>query len=224
VSDHKAYVTELYANKIWIVDYKKDSVIGSIAVAGWTEQLLQSNGSVYVLEKKSPTGQAIHKLLQINTATDVVVNSMNFTSDPLGMVLTAPGKLTVLTDAQATPAISASLYQIDLSAFSILRKINFQSSHTPGYLRYSSLTHQLLYADNGICQMELTDTVVATGPFIASNNWNVYGLNTDPATGDIYISDAIDYQQASKVMRYSKEGVLIDAFNAGIITNGCYFK
>jgi hypothetical protein len=224
ISGSKAYVTDLYANKIWIINYITGAIIGNIPVNGWTEQLISSGGKVYITEKTVPTGSAIHKLLMIDPATDQVTGSLDFASDPSSMALTDQNKIFVLTSQQSSPAVSASIYIIDLSSFSIEHKIDFNTSHTPACLRYSSFTHQLLYADNGIYAMAQTDTSLPASALITSNNWNVYGLNADPSNGDIYISDALDYQQASRIMRYSGTGTLIDAFNTGIITNGFIFR
>ena len=224
VNSTKAYVTELYANKIWIVDYKAGTVTGSIPVPGWTEQMLAYQNHIYVLQKTAPSATASHQLLMLDTATDQVVNSIHFNTDPSSMTLADNGKLYVMTTKQDAPAIAASIYVIDLASFHVERHIDFATGQSPAYLRYASYTHQLLYANNGIYQLSLADTAVSPLPFIVANSWNVYGLNADPTTGDIYISDAIDYQQASRVMRYSKDGTLLDAFNAGIITNGFSFK
>jgi hypothetical protein len=82
-----------------------------------------------------------------------------------------------------------------------------------------------MYADSGgIFVMQPTDTIIPPNPFIVSQGWNIYGLNPDPVTGDIYISDAVDYQQASHIWRYSQTGVNLDHFNAGIISNGFVFE
>ena len=224
VGGNKAYVTELYAKKIWIVDYRTRVVTGHISVSGWTEQMISSGGKVYVLEKTSPSGAPVHKLLMIDPATDHIDNSIDLATDPGSMALTDQNKLFVLTAQQTSPAVGASLYIIDLATFSIDHKVDFSAAHTPGYLRYSSYTHQLLYADNGIYTIAQSDTILPQQVAITSPGWSVYGLNADPANGDIYISDAIDYQQASRIMRYSKDGILIDAFNAGIITNGFIFR
>jgi DNA-binding beta-propeller fold protein YncE len=225
VTSHKAYVTELYANKIWVVDQTSDSVIGSIPVSGWTEDITTYGNHAYVLQKTAPTGAASHKVLQIDINDDRVINSIDLTSDPSSMVLVDEHHLYVMTAAQTTGSrVNAALYLIDPTSFTVTRRMEFAAGHTPGYIRYSTYTHQLLFADNGICKMDISDTVPAVTPFIPSNGWNVYGLNADPNNGDIYVCDAIDYQQASRIMRYSKEGQSIDAFHAGIITNGCYFK
>jgi YVTN family beta-propeller protein len=224
ISGSKAYVTDLYANKIWVINYHTGAVTGNIPVSGWTEQLIASGGKVYVAEKTAPTGAAVHKLLMIDPSTDQVTGSIDLATDPASMALSDQNKLFVLTTQQSTPSVNASIYIVNLSSFSVEHKLDFGSSHTPSCLRYSSFTHQILYADNGISAMAQTDTILPASTFIPSNNWNIYGLNADPFNGDLYISDALDYQQASRIMRYSSAGTLIDAFNTGIITNGFIFR
>ena len=225
VGGSRAYVSELYANKIWIVDYRLGTILGTIPVSGWTEHMLAQNGKIYVEEQTNPGGASVHALLMIDPTTDHITNTITLASDPGSMALTNQGKLLVMTSHQSTPLLNASLYQIDLLSFSVDRKIDFGTTRTPNYIRYSSLSDQILFSDSGgIYQMHPTDTVIPTSTFIRSNNWNVYGLNADPTTGDIYISDAVDYQQASNIMRYSQTGTLIDHFTAGIISNGFVFK
>lgn len=224
VSGSKAYVTELYAGKIWIINYRTGAVTGQIPVSGWTEQMVMYDGRVYVLEQSAPSGPPVHKLLMLDPVSDQVVNSLNLPTDPSSMVLSDEHKLFLLTSPQASPAAAASLYQVEPGTLTVSRKIDFAPSANPRYLRYSSFTRQLLFADNGIYEMAQSDTVLPAQVSIASAGWNIYGLNADPDNGDIYISDAIDYQQASRVMRYSRDGHRVDAFNAGIITNSFVFR
>jgi hypothetical protein len=228
VSNSKAYVTELYSNTIWVVNYRSGTVLRTIAVNGSTEQLINWGGKVYLEEATTPTfgtpSHPVHAVLAIDPNTDQITGSVPLASDPQSMVL-VQNKLFVLCPRQDSPALSASIYQIDLAASSVSRKIDFQPTRSPDFIRYSALANQLLFSDSGgIYTMLPTDTVPPTAPFITSNGWNVYGLNADPTTGDIYISDAVDYQQASHIMRYSQSGTSIDRFTAGIITNGFVFK
>jgi hypothetical protein len=212
VDQRRAYVTELYSNKIWIVDYRADTLIKAISVSGWTEQIISWGGKV-------------HAILKLDPSTDQIISNISLASDPGSMALTPQGDLFVLTPQQTSPAQNARIYQIDMSSFSIRRKIDFTPSRTPNYMRYSSFSNQFLFSDSGgIYTMLPGDIVIPANTFIHSNNWNVYGLNADPATGDIYISDAVDYQQASHIMRYSTSGTLLDHFAAGIISNGFVFK
>jgi len=59
---------------------------------------------------------------------------------------------------------------------------------------------------------------------ISQGSRNLYGLGVDPTTGNIYVSDAIDYVQKGKVYRYHPDGSLIDSFTAGVIPGGFYFQ
>ena len=46
----------------------------------------------------------------------------------------------------------------------------------------------------------------------------------NPANGEVYIADAIDYQQQGKIYRYSPEGELLDEFYVGIIPGAFCWK
>ena len=228
VGGSKAYITELYANKIWVVDFRKRILLKTIPVSGWTEHIVLSGGKVYVEEATKPTFGStpvpVHAVLMIDPVSDQVVNSIPLQSDPASMALTAQGKLFVLCP-QDTPTYSASLYRIDAGTFAIEKQMNYTNSRTPSLIRYSSYSNQLLYSDiGGIFVMQVTDTVIPTVPSIVSQGWNVYGLNANPVNGDIYISDAVDYVQSSHIWRYSQSGGLLDHFSAGIIANGVVFE
>jgi hypothetical protein len=228
VGGSKAYITELYANKIWVVDFRKRTLLKTIPVTGWTEQLVSWGGKVYVEEATTPTFGTtpvpVHAVLMIDPATDQIVNTMHLRSDPASIALTARNKLFVLCP-QDTPSYGASLYRIDMASFAVEKQINFSPTRTPNYIRYSSFSNQLLYSDSGgIFVMQPTDTVIPTTPYIISQGWNVYALNANPSNGDIYISDAVDYQQASHIWRYSQSVGLLDHFSAGIISNGFVFE
>jgi hypothetical protein len=234
VDSRRAYVTELYSNKIWVVDYRADTLIKSIPVTGWTEQMVSWSGKIYVEEATTPsatygtgsTSPPVHAVLMIDPASDQIVNSVSLQSDPGSIALTGQNKLFVLSPQQTSPLlVSASLYEIDMASFSIQHQFNYSPTRYPNYIRYSSVSNQLMYADSGgIFVMQPTDTIIPPNPFIVSQGWNIYGLNPDPVTGDIYISDAVDYQQASHIWRYSQTGVNLDHFNAGIISNGFVFE
>jgi DNA-binding beta-propeller fold protein YncE len=230
VGGSKAYVTELYNNTIWVVDYRAGTILKTIPVNGKTEQLVSWGGKVYVDEATKPylgfgtPSPSVHAILEIDPLTDQIINAIVLASDPGSMVL-IQNDLFVLAPKQDSPSLHASFYKIDMASFSISKKIDFSPARTPNFVRYSSPANQILFSDSGgIYTMQATDTVIPTSAFIPSDNWNVYGLNADPSTGDIYISDAVDYQQASKVMRYSRTGSPLDRFSAGIITNGFVFK
>ena len=67
-------------------------------------------------------------------------------------------------------------------------------------------------------------THLPTRPFLPYNGTIYYGLTIDPSSDDVYIADAIDYQQQGKIYRYSSQGKLIDEFYVGIIPGAFGWK
>ena len=82
----------------------------------------------------------------------------------------------------------------------------------------------LYWINDGVWQMNVDATRVPVRPFIESRGTKYYGLTIDPVVGDIYVADAIDYQQQGMVYRYSGSGVLIDEFYAGITPGAFCWK
>ena len=65
--------------------------------------------------------------------------------------------------------------------------------------------------------MEVTDCRVPVRPVLEYSGTIYYGLTVNPVNGEVYIADAIDYQQQGIIYRYSPNGKLIDENYIGII-------
>jgi hypothetical protein len=72
--------------------------------------------------------------------------------------------------------------------------------------------------------MDVTAERVPVRPVIESRGTKYYGLTVSPTNGDIYVADAIDYQQQGAVYRYTAEGELVDEFYVGIIPGAFCWK
>ena len=65
---------------------------------------------------------------------------------------------------------------------------------------------------------------VPVRPFLEYQNTKYYGLTVNPVNGDVYVADAIDYQQRGIIYRYTKDGELVDQFYVGIIPGAFCWK
>lgn len=72
--------------------------------------------------------------------------------------------------------------------------------------------------------MDVTATRVPVRPFIKYQQTLFYGLTVNPENGDVYVADAIDYQQPGKIYRYDREANLIDEFYVGVIPGAFCWK
>lgn len=76
--------------------------------------------------------------------------------------------------------------------------------------------------------MSIDAEELPTEPFVASKVGTTqslyYALGVAPDTEEVYVGDALDYQQRSVVYRYSPEGELLDSFTTGVITGDFCWK
>lgn len=222
LSDEKAYVTQLWDNRIFIVNPRRFEITGYIECpamtmeTGSTEQMVQWGKYVYV-----NCWSYQNRILKIDTTTDKVVGELEVGIQPTSLKLDCNGKLWTVTDGgfEGSPYgyEAPALYRIDAESFTIERKFQFQKGDAPSEVTLNGASDTIYWINNDIWSMKVDAEHLPTRPFLPYNETLYYGLTIDPVTGEVYIADAIDYQQQGKIYRYSAKGKLIDEFYVGII-------
>lgn len=211
ISHSKAYVSDLYANAITIVNPSTFQITGTIPVSDWTEQMILLNQTAYVTQKGT------NQVLLIDVVTDAVVDSITVGREPNSLVLDAFDNLWVLCSGGVNE-VTPSLVQINTTTNTVMKNLLFNSpSESPNNLQIDTSKTQLLYLNDNLYQQSLTATAIDDNPILNAGNTVFYGLGVNPYNNEIYLSDAIDYVQAGKVYRYSPTMSLIDDFTTGII-------
>jgi hypothetical protein len=76
--------------------------------------------------------------------------------------------------------------------------------------------------------MSIDATELPSEPFIApivgASRSLYYALGVAPDTEEVFVGDALDYQQCSIVYRFSYDGKLLDSFTAGVIAGDFCWK
>lgn len=214
VSNGKAYVTDLYAHAVAVVDLATNSITGSIPMPGWTEELAQAYGRAFI------TAPGRDKVYVVNTATDQLVDSITVAAGGSSIREDANGKLWVLCGGAAAGA----LYRIDPSSLTVEASFTFPASASPWRLNINGTHDELYYLDGGVYRMPITATGLPTSPFIPADGRNLYGLGVDPHDGTVYVADAIDYVQRGVIYRYNTSGAEQGNFLAGVIPGGFCFN
>ena len=211
VSQSKAYVSDLYANAITIVNPTTFQIAGTISVSDWTEQMVLLNQTAYVTQKGT------NQVLLIDVVTDAIVDSITVGREPNSLVLDAFDNLWVLCSGGVNE-VTPSLVQINTTTNTVMKNLLFNSpSESPNNLQIDTSKTQLLYLNDNLYQQSITETAINNNPILNAGNTVFYGLGVNPYNNEIYLSDAIDYVQAGKVYRYSPTMSLIDDFTTGII-------
>lgn len=229
VSDTKAYVTQIWDNRIFIVNPKTFEITGHILCpnmtmeAGSTEQMVQYGDYLFV-----NCWSYQNRILKIDTRTDSIVAELTVGIQPTSLALDCNGKLWTVTDGGFAGSPygyeAPALYRIDAESFTVEKHFSFKLGNDPSELQISSDRRTLYWINDDIWAMDVTAERVPVRPVIESRGTKYYGLTVSPTNGDIYVADAIDYQQQGAVYRYTAEGELVDEFYVGIIPGAFCWK
>ena len=215
VSASKAYVSDLLANKLSIVDLGSNTITGSIAIPGWTEKGAVIGAEFWVC------GAGSGKVYIINPNTDMLEDSIVVGPSAAEMVVDQDGYVWVMSSGDFNTNTPPKLVKIDPSTKMVIYTENFSGGY-PTRLTYHSNTNRVMFL-NGALYARSTDTSMTSSVFIDNGSNNFYGFGINES-GEVYLSDALDFVQRSQVLRFDPSGVKVDEFTAGVITGSFWFK
>ncbi len=229
ISDEKAYVTQIWDNRIAVINPKRYEITDYIEVPnmtmeqGSTEQMVQCGDYLYV-----NCWSYQNRILKIDTRTDEIIAELTVGIQPTSLALDRNGKLWTVTDGgyDGSPYgyEAPSLYRIDPETMTIERKFDFKRGDAPSEIQINGAKDTIYWINDDIWAMSVEADKVPVRPFLDSRGTIYYGLTVDPTNGDVYIADAIDYSQQGKIYRYSADAELVDEFYVGIIPGAFCWK
>lgn len=221
LSDEKAYVTQLWDNRIFIVNPKRYEITSHITVpdmemgSGSTEQMVQYGKYVFC-----NCWSYQNRIIKIDTETDKVTGQLTVGIQPTSLVIDSNNKLWTVTDGgyDGSPYgyEAPALYKIDAETFTVEKKFSFKLGDAPSELQINGDGDKLYWINNDVWCMDVDAKHAPVKPFIECRDTKYYGLTVDPDSGDVYVADAIDYQQQGMIYRFSAEGKPLDQFYVGI--------
>ena len=228
LSDEKAYVTQIWDPRIYIVNPRTYEITGYIQTdmdfeTGSTEQMVQYDKYVF-----TNCWSYQNRILVIDTETDTVCDEITVGIQPTSLVMDKYNKIWTVTDGgyEGSPYghEAPSLYCIDAATRKVEKQFKFKFGDWPSEVQLNGDRDKLYWINKAIWSMDVTASHVPVRPFLEYSGTIYYGLTVNPANGEVYIADAIDYQQQGMIYRYSPEGKLIDEFYVGIIPGAFCWK
>ncbi len=229
VSDEKAYVTQIWDNRIFIVNPKRYEITGYIECpnmtmeSGSTEQMVQYGKYVFV-----NCWSYQNRILKIDTETDRVVDELVVGIQPTSLVMDKNYKLWTITDGgyEGSPYgyEAPSLYCIDAAKFEIEKQFRFKLGDSPSEVQINGEGDKLFWINDDIWAMDVDAGRIPARPFLKYRDTKYYGLTVNPRNGDVYVADAIDYQQQGIIYRYRADGEPVDEFYVGVTPGAFCWK
>ncbi len=226
VSDSVAYVTELYAKKIWVVNFISGTLVTSIYTTGWTEKMFLLNGNVFVQQRTVSTDASTdNKLLKINPGSNSIADSKSFLKrDINAMEIDGSGNIWLAMDEDSINGFKSALlcYDQSLSLLKTLSHSNY--GHHFSQLCIDKANGKMIYLDNDLFTANTTDASLSGQVFVSKGSKNIYVVALNSANGDVYVCDALDFVQRSRIYRYDKNGNEVHSFTAGVISGNFIFN
>lgn len=221
VGNNKAYVTNLklpsstnQTNYVQVLDINTNTITKTIRIDGWTEEMEQSYGKVYICNQNK------NYLYVINSATDVL-DSINVGATSTCIVKDENEKLWVSCDTitSGNTILPAKLVRINPANDSIEATISLHTiNNAISRLCINGTGNTLYYLMTDVYRMPINAATCPTTPIILHGNRNLYGLCIDPDDETIYVSDAVDYNSHGKLYRYQSSNLnLVGTYMVGVI-------
>lgn len=218
VTFSKAYVSDLYANSISIIDLNTNTKTGSIPCSGWTEQMVLIYNKAFITNNNSGYTYVI------NTITDQITDSINVGKFGGSIVMDKNSKLWILSSGETSSSTLGKLSRINPITLAVEQSFTFNSSDSPSNLCINATKDTLYFLNTNVYRMDVNSSTLPGTAFITSSANTFYGLGISDKDYNIYVSDAIDYIQKSSIMVYSPNGQLKTSFKAGINASSFYFE
>jgi YVTN family beta-propeller protein len=218
VSYSKAYVSDLYANSVQIVNLNSNSITGSIPCMAGTEKMAVVYNHVFITNSNS------NYCYVVNATTNSMTDSIAIGKGCSSIVTDKNDKVWLLATGSSTSNQTGKLVRVNPLTLQIEQSLSFNSNDSPSNLCCNKTRDTLYFLNKGVSQFLISATTLPLNPVINQGSKTYYGLGINPKDYTIYVSDAIDYTQKSKIEIYNTSGQLITSFNAGLISNGFLFE
>ena len=207
------------SGKIHKINPFDGSVVNTTITGGGPEKMVVLDNNLYICKSGGFATDSV--LLKYNLFTDQVEDSFVVGHNPVDIIVDKIGTLWVLCSGMFdfnNPGNSTSGKLVQLDNGVILN--SWELENGVRNLAHDVVSDYLYYlAGNSIMRINMRNS---SNPE-AFYNGSFYALAVEPSSGNVYATDAKDFNSNGEVLIISPEGQLVDSFMAGIIPGYIYF-
>jgi len=216
LSNNKAYVTDLKANKIAIINTATLQITGHINCSGWTEELILIDNFAYVTNYKKSY------LYIVNTTTDAITDSIAITKGAEAIVADNSHNIWVLCTSIYNTE-KKYLHKINHQTNTLVNTFEFAETQSPLQLKISKDKTKLYFINKNVFVMNTSDSQLPTNYLIDGTGKNYFGLALNPSNNNIYVSEIPPSNGNCKIHIHKNTGEAITTFDAGVFAQYILF-
>ena len=220
VDDSTAWISDLNNTYITVVNADNYEVKGHIDLNGRTSESMKKIGDTVFVANWSKLNQQLNndKILVVDIAKNMVVDSIQVELEPNSMAVDKDGKLWVLCSGGFMNEIFPALYRINPKIPSIEQKFEFPDKNSnPHDLTINNDGDNLYFLNGGVFKMNILSNEIPDEALVNNSSNNFYSIGVSPDKEELFVSDALDYIRNGQIYIYDKSGNLTGKFEAGII-------
>jgi DNA-binding beta-propeller fold protein YncE len=222
VSPTKAYVSHLFSNEVSIIDLNTNVKSGTININHWSEHFAK-------LQNKILVGTNFTKVMVLNPVNDQMIDSIEVGKGLSKLLNVSDLRVAVLATgdldwSSGNVLENGKLCFINKDSNKIEKTIPLSTGSYGGSMAFNN-NLQTIYLSLGGTKIYQYTEAGGLVEFITLNTGeSVYGLAVNPSNGDIYITDAGDFNSNGKVYIYDSNKNRKKVIEAGIVPNGVLFN
>jgi hypothetical protein len=214
ISTSKAYVSDLYGNKVAIVNPSTLSVTGQVPVKGNADEIIYKNNRLWI------TNQAGNHLYIAQN--DVVVDSIDVGYGSSSIREDNSGNVWTLTYGNWDGTAQSKLSKINPTTLDVVWDYEFNNFGGSKLRTNGDKTLLYFLFDGKVYRKNANDN---SNPveFISLPGKSFYGINVDPSTGNIWLGEPADFASPGTVFVFNSSGTKINEFATGIVPTDFVF-
>ena len=234
VSKTKAYITDIYAKSIAIVNPLTFEITGHIDVDNHESQYYQHSTEQMVQYKNyvfTNCWSYDNKILVIDTETDRLVDSIEVLKQPTSLVIDKNNQIWTITDGGYNGSTygyeQPGLIRINPETRTAEIVCRFELDDSPSELKINGSGDTVYFLNRNVYRFAIDNPsdIQLFARNTSSSSYNgFYGLAVDPQTSLVYVSDGLNMIKNGIVYKYSASGELLKSYKVGLIPGEFCFK
>jgi YVTN family beta-propeller protein len=223
ISNDKIFVTNGPASNVSVLNLNDLSVITTIAVGVYPQEILAYDGKVFVANNSLWGGDEDSTVSVIDAETNSVIHSINVIKDPSSLAISNNGQLLIGCPGDES---TGKIFVVNTNSFQIVDEYTISTYGFGSGInvdKNSNTLYFIAYTNDVVKYDILNGTSELLISSVFPNNY-YYGYGFDYLNDNHYVLDAKDFVVSGTISVFDNAGSNLNTYTAGVAPRRLLFK